>query len=162
MYLYHILINWSQKFWVIYVKYRFIYEQCGIHSTSFLNFSWDPKNIQVSFFKPEFLNPQSKSHKEFKPQVIYNPITAMGFLAMFTLDNTLPAGRIAVTGVVDHLGPIILYMEKLTTQHRLIGRFQPERVKSKQENTFSKVVFIQRYTWQNFGSRLLRLMHRMQ
>ena len=29
MHLYHILINWSQKFWVVYVEYRFIYEQCG-------------------------------------------------------------------------------------------------------------------------------------
>ena len=29
MHLYHILINWSQKFWVVYVQYRFIYEQCG-------------------------------------------------------------------------------------------------------------------------------------
>ena len=28
MHLYHILINWSQKFWVIYVQYRFIYKQC--------------------------------------------------------------------------------------------------------------------------------------
>jgi hypothetical protein len=28
MHLYHILINWSQKFWVVYVQYRFIYEQC--------------------------------------------------------------------------------------------------------------------------------------
>ena len=30
MHLYHILINWSQKFWVVYVQYRFIYEQCEI------------------------------------------------------------------------------------------------------------------------------------
>ena len=30
MHLYHILINWSQKFWVVYVQYRFIYEQCGL------------------------------------------------------------------------------------------------------------------------------------
>ena len=30
MHLYHILINWSQKFWVVYVQYRFIYEQCDI------------------------------------------------------------------------------------------------------------------------------------
>ena len=29
MHLYHILINWSQKFWVVYVQYRFIYEQCA-------------------------------------------------------------------------------------------------------------------------------------
>ena len=30
MHLYHILlINWSQKIWVVYVQYRFIYEQCG-------------------------------------------------------------------------------------------------------------------------------------
>jgi hypothetical protein len=28
MHLYHILINWSQKFWEVYVEYRFIYEQC--------------------------------------------------------------------------------------------------------------------------------------
>ena len=28
MHLYHILINWSQNFWVVYVEYRFIYEQC--------------------------------------------------------------------------------------------------------------------------------------
>ena len=28
MHLYHILINWSQKFWVVYVCYRFILEQC--------------------------------------------------------------------------------------------------------------------------------------
>ena len=31
MHLYHILIKWSQKFWVVYVQYRFIYEQCGLH-----------------------------------------------------------------------------------------------------------------------------------
>ena len=30
MHLYHIMINWSQKFWVVYVQYRFIYEQCDI------------------------------------------------------------------------------------------------------------------------------------
>ena len=38
MHLYHILINWSQKFWVVYVQYRFIYEQCdyrGFHLTGF-------------------------------------------------------------------------------------------------------------------------------
>ena len=29
MHLYHILINWSQKFWVVYVCYRFILEQCA-------------------------------------------------------------------------------------------------------------------------------------
>ena len=28
MHLYHILINWSQKFWVVNVCYRFILEQC--------------------------------------------------------------------------------------------------------------------------------------
>ena len=33
MHLYHIMINWSQKFWVVYVQYRFIYEQCGLGST---------------------------------------------------------------------------------------------------------------------------------
>jgi hypothetical protein len=31
MHLYHILINWSQKFWVVYFQYRFIYEQCVIN-----------------------------------------------------------------------------------------------------------------------------------
>ena len=25
------MINWSQKFWVVYVQYRFIYEQCALH-----------------------------------------------------------------------------------------------------------------------------------
>ena len=30
MHLYHILINWSQKFWVVHVQYRFIYEQCAM------------------------------------------------------------------------------------------------------------------------------------
>ena len=30
MHLYHILINWSQKFWVVYVCYRFILEQCDL------------------------------------------------------------------------------------------------------------------------------------
>ena len=30
MHLYHIMINWSQKFWVVYVQYRFIYEQCDL------------------------------------------------------------------------------------------------------------------------------------
>ena len=34
MHLYHILINWSQKFWVIYVQYRFIYEQCAKQKSS--------------------------------------------------------------------------------------------------------------------------------
>ena len=33
MHLYHILINWSQKFWVVYVEYRFIYEQCVYGNT---------------------------------------------------------------------------------------------------------------------------------
>ena len=37
MHLYHILINWSQKFWVVYVQYRFIYEQCEF-SVKVLNF----------------------------------------------------------------------------------------------------------------------------
>jgi hypothetical protein len=37
MHLYHILINWSQKFWVVYVQYSFIYEQCAGFSSE------DPK-----------------------------------------------------------------------------------------------------------------------
>ena len=34
MHLYHILINWSQKFWVVYVYYRFILEQCACKSVN--------------------------------------------------------------------------------------------------------------------------------
>ena len=37
MHLYHILINWSQKFWVVYVQYRFIYEQCEYSICNFLH-----------------------------------------------------------------------------------------------------------------------------
>ena len=32
MHLYHILINWSQKFWVVHVHYRFICEQCAYNN----------------------------------------------------------------------------------------------------------------------------------
>ena len=45
------------------------------------------------------------------PECIYNPITAMGFLAMFTFQLAMPRGKhcwhpIAVMGVVDHSGAV--------------------------------------------------------
>ena len=34
MHIYYILIKSSQKFWVVYVRYIFISEQCVVHSTN--------------------------------------------------------------------------------------------------------------------------------
>ena len=49
MHLYHILINWSQKFWVVHVHYRFIYEQCDVLANKVQN-CWQLYGMYVFLF----------------------------------------------------------------------------------------------------------------
>jgi hypothetical protein len=60
------------------------------------------------------------------PKRIYNPIMAMGFLAMFTLqlDNTNCRIPIAVIAVVDTLK---LYRAQIWTSVKLILTFQDQK-----------------------------------
>ena len=44
MHVYYIMIKSSQKFWVVYVRYRFIPEQCGV------DWEFDLKNEIASGF----------------------------------------------------------------------------------------------------------------
>ena len=61
MHVYYIMIKSSQKFWVVYVRYRFIPEQCAYHVKFLL------KQSEFMAYQIQTQSQEIFSHLEAKP-----------------------------------------------------------------------------------------------